>query len=139
MKIAYCVDGLIEWLVIIKAGRLDIPVSFTGGHLSGYGVTPAQFVTSDPVLQSAIEESPYFRSGRIRIFRRFDSESNSPQPPIPPVVSPQQVIEVPDLASARLQLSRLTDIPASRLRTRADIESAALKHGIKLVLPSTSS
>ncbi|MDE7381319.1 MAG: hypothetical protein K2N03_04240 [Muribaculaceae bacterium] len=135
MKITYCVDGLIEWHVMIKAGRVEIPISFTGGHLSGYGVSPAEFTTADPVLQHAVEDCSYFKSGRIRILRKYpDDNSSAPAEEYPPAVSPPAVIDVPDLASARLQLSRLTDIPPSRLRTRPDIEAAAEKHGIKLII-----
>lgn len=132
MKIAYCVDGLIEWHVEIRAGIMMVPVHFTGGQITAYGVTPAEFVTSDPVLQRAVEKSPYFRSGRIRVLRRYDADDRTEPLPIPPLTSPRQIVDVPDLASARLQISRLTDVPASRLRTRPEIENAAEKHGIRL-------
>lgn len=61
----YAVYGLIEFHCSVNAGVLRIPVEFTGGHVSAYGVTPAEFSTADPVLQRAIESSPHFRSGRI--------------------------------------------------------------------------
>lgn len=66
----YVVYGLIEFKCEIRAGVLSIPVEFRGGHVSAYGVTPAEFATSDPVLQRAIESSPHFRSGRIQVISK---------------------------------------------------------------------
>ena len=54
-----------EWHPEFKAGRTRIRVSFTGGHLSAGGCTPAAFETSDPVVQAVIEASAAYRSGRI--------------------------------------------------------------------------
>lgn len=49
-------------------------VHFTGGALTSYGVTPAEYTTSNPFIQKVIENSPYFREGRITLLRRATIE-----------------------------------------------------------------
>lgn len=63
---SYGVSGLMEWTVLVPAGNSFLRVEFTGGTMNGYGISPATFTTSDPVVQRIIEESVLYRSGRIR-------------------------------------------------------------------------
>lgn len=66
-RAVYGVYGLTEWQVLLPAGRAKVRVRFTGGSLSGYGVVPATFVTSNPYVQKLVQNSPEFRSRRIRL------------------------------------------------------------------------
>lgn len=77
MKKRYEVPNMMEWHPVFKAGRTRLQVSFTGGHLCGGACTPAFFVTSDPVVQTIIEKSTAFRSGRIRLNK--DSQVSVPE------------------------------------------------------------
>ncbi|MCM1376940.1 MAG: hypothetical protein NC097_04795 [Clostridium sp.] len=63
----YGVYGMLEWHALIPAGRMTLSLVFTDGKVSGYGVIPARYQTSDPVIQSAIEASGHFRNGKIRL------------------------------------------------------------------------
>lgn len=66
--VTYGVNGLMEWWVDIPTGSKQKPmlkVRFEGGQITGYGVAPARFTTADPVVQHLIENSKYFRTGRI--------------------------------------------------------------------------
>ena len=63
----YGVSGLMDWTTQIKAGKGSVSVHFTGGALTAYGVTPAQYSTSNPFFQSVIENSKQFKSGRIEL------------------------------------------------------------------------
>ena len=65
----YGVRGLMEWVCSIACGKAVLNVSFTGGTLTGYGVTPATYVTEDPMKQAIIENSSYFKNGRIKLLR----------------------------------------------------------------------
>lgn len=62
----YGVHGLTEITVNIPAGKAWMKVNFTGGSLTGYGVTPATFATANINVQTLIERSPQFCSGRIK-------------------------------------------------------------------------
>lgn len=70
MKATYGVSGMMEWVALIPAGHNIVRVRFSGGSLSGYGMTPATFTTINPVVMRMIEESSYFRSGKIRLIMK---------------------------------------------------------------------
>lgn len=70
MKATYGVSGMMEWIALIPAGQNIVRVRFSGGSLSGYGVTPATFTTANPVVMRLIEESGYFRRGKIRLLNK---------------------------------------------------------------------
>ena len=61
----YEMHGLTEYLAMIPAGNVTVPLHFTGGTITGYGTRPASAEVADPLFRSYIEASPLFRSGRI--------------------------------------------------------------------------
>lgn len=61
----YGVYGLTEWYAVVKAGNAHISVPFTGGATSGYGCTPARFVTDSRALATIIESTNLFKQGKI--------------------------------------------------------------------------
>lgn len=71
-KVTYGVHNLVEWLAVLKMGKARIKVLFSGGAITTQGVTPATFTTSDPMVQLAVEGSPEFKRGKIKIIRRYD-------------------------------------------------------------------
>lgn len=68
-KTTYGVYNLIEWHALLRLGKASVKVQFTGGSITTQGVTPATFTTEDPVIQFAIERSPEFRNGKIKVVR----------------------------------------------------------------------
>ena len=48
-------------------GKALLRVDFTGGAINSAGMTPANYVTDNPLYQKAIEDSEQFRSGEIVI------------------------------------------------------------------------
>ena len=82
-KITYGAPRLVDWVAQIKAGAATIRVHFTGGALTTYGVTPAEFTTSNPFIQKVIEGSSYFKEGRIMILRRTEIEETVKPTPKP--------------------------------------------------------
>ena len=63
----YGVDGYVDYVAEIRAGKVVHTVHFSGGTESGYGRTPAKFATSDIALQFIIERSKQFKTGKIRL------------------------------------------------------------------------
>lgn len=61
----YAIRGYLEYEALIPVGPGKVRVHFDGGSLTGYGSTPATFSTSDPVLQTIIEKSELWKSGKI--------------------------------------------------------------------------
>lgn len=84
-KTTYGVYNLVEWHAILHMGKATIKVPFTGGSITTQGVTPATFTTENPVIQFAIEKSPEFINGKIKIVRRanlkdvIEIECNAPK------------------------------------------------------------
>lgn len=68
-KKTYGVSGLIDWQAQIKAGKASLIITFTGGGLTSYGVTPAQYTTENLLYQKVIENSKDFRRGKIKLLR----------------------------------------------------------------------
>lgn len=69
-KITYGAPRLVDWVAQIKAGAATVRVHFTGGALTAYGVTPAEYTTDNPFIQKVIEQSTYFKEGRIITLRK---------------------------------------------------------------------
>ena len=80
-KITYGAPRLVDWVAQIKTGAATVRVHFAGGALTSYGVTPAEYTTSNPFIQKVIENSNYFKEGRIIVMRRAKMEG--PKKPTP--------------------------------------------------------
>lgn len=73
-KITYGVAGLVDWVALIGAGAATVRVHFSGGALTQYGITPAEYTTASPFIQRVIEQSEYFRNGKISVLRVRETE-----------------------------------------------------------------
>lgn len=71
-KKTYGVQGYMEWQALIRCGKATVTVHFSGGSLTGYGVTPAEFTTENPMTQAIIENSDYFKKGKIILMREIE-------------------------------------------------------------------
>lgn len=92
----YGVEGYMDWQCEIPIGRARAIVHFTGGTMTTYGVTPAEYSTGDPVKQRIIEGSPQFKSGRIKLIRK----TGTPDPAKPRAPKPAIAGEPPKIAAA---------------------------------------
>ena len=63
--VTFGVYGVMEWVALIPAGRTVVRVHFTGGAMSGYGVTPATHTTTNRAVYSLIRRSHWYKCGRI--------------------------------------------------------------------------
>lgn len=68
----YGVSGYMEWVALLECGKATVKVHFSGGSLTGYGVTPAEFTTQNPMTQAIIENSKEFKSGKIFLLREIE-------------------------------------------------------------------
>jgi hypothetical protein len=59
----YGAIGVMEWPV----GKATVHVEFKGGFENKFGIHPATFMTTDPIVQTVIERSYYFVSGKITL------------------------------------------------------------------------
>lgn len=75
----YGVPELTEWHGKVKAGSIEVGVSFTGGTSSPSGAQPAYLVTKDPIVQFVIEHSKEFRNGFIILLMSQETPGNHPR------------------------------------------------------------
>ena len=68
----YGVSGYMELVALIECGKATVKVHFSGGSLTGYGVTPAEFTTQNPMTQAIIENSKEVKSGKIFLLREIE-------------------------------------------------------------------
>lgn len=73
VKKTYGVKGMIEWHALIPFGKgSTMKVDFTGGTLTGYGISPAKFTTGNKMVQDIIERSAYYKTGKIILMNVYD-------------------------------------------------------------------
>ncbi len=84
MKVkTYGVPDLTEWHGKVKAGTLEVSVSFTGGTASPSGAQPAYFMTKDPIVQFIIENSKEFKNGFIILVMTQEIAGEHPRMAVP--------------------------------------------------------
>lgn len=158
-QVTYGVADLIDWNARIPVGKACMSVHFTGGALTKYGVTPAEFTTSDPFTQRVIEDSDYFRSGRITVLRSVGRPDVHPASrkegvaeqkafaeavlPVVETVNPPsgevKEVEASCLEDAMEYLRAHFAVPTYRLRNMAVVRDIAASHGVRFVFPDTVS
>ena len=115
--------------------------------MTKYGVTPAEYTTSNEFVQKAIENSTYFKTGRIKIVRCIDtsattettSEEEAPKATakvniiIPDNATEVKVkkIEVSCLPEAQEYLRDNFGISTSAVTSKAKAQDYAKQYGIQ--------
>lgn len=69
IKKTYGVEGLVDWTAELKAGKAKLIVNFTGGGMTSFGITPAEYTTDNPIYQAIIENSSEFKRRKIKLLR----------------------------------------------------------------------
>lgn len=77
-KKTYGAPRYMDWVAQIRAGAATVKVHFTGGSLTVYGVTPAEYTTTNEFIQTVIEQSQYFKEGRITLLRSVELTDTKP-------------------------------------------------------------
>lgn len=145
----YGVNGLMEWHARLPLGKTTLLVDFTGGSLTGYGVSPATYTTGNEVVQRVIESSRPYREGKIRLLRSVTQtvgatakarEGALPSPAAPAAPAPAGgqpdlfSYEATDEADAADYLSGSHGVAPEKLNSRADIFREASRLGITLTI-----
>ena len=105
MKVkTYGIYSLTEWHGKVKAGTIEINVSFVGGTASPSGSQPAYMVTKDPITQFVIENSKEFKDGFIVLVMCEEIGGNHRR-----MAVPKPVVEKPKTADAPTTQQQDTD------------------------------
>lgn len=70
-KKRYAIKGKVEMSILVPVNNAKLRINFTNGIINANGIFPATFTTSDPVIQTAIENCTYFQKGLIKIEKSF--------------------------------------------------------------------
>lgn len=100
MKVkTYGVPGLTEWHGKVRAGSIEVNVSFTGGTASPSGAQPAYFLTKDPIVQFVIENCKEYKAGFIILVMSQEVPGEHPRMAVPKPkadATPTQEPSIPD-------------------------------------------
>lgn len=138
MKKTYGVSGLMEWQAVFRHGRATLSARFSGGALTGYGVTPAEYTTSNPVAQHIIESSRQFRDGRIRLLRCLeeghDDSGAAADEPVPEATeeSGREVFEFADASLAREWMIDTLGLDPREIPSQKAMREYAEAHGMTI-------
>lgn len=95
MKIkTYGISELTEWHGKLKAGTIEVNVSFVGGTASPSGAQPAYMVTKDPITQFVIENSKEFKNGFIKLVMKQELPGEHPRMATPKSVAASEELPV---------------------------------------------
>ncbi|MBR5848735.1 MAG: hypothetical protein IKY69_04620 [Bacteroidaceae bacterium] len=133
-KVTYEIRGQIERSCYFRVGKALLRVDFTGGSINSAGMTPANYVTDNPLYQKAIEESEQFRNGEIVIgatekieekvaeANAASAEANSKK---------EVIVSVTNVQQARsILMGEPYKIPLSELQNKVAIRAKANELGI---------
>ncbi|MBR3792339.1 MAG: hypothetical protein IKK27_00135 [Alistipes sp.] len=129
----YGVKGLMEWQCVIVSGGVKFHFAFTEGTITGYGVTPAKYRTSNPILQNVIESSQYFKSGKIHLVKQIILEKDKAQQAEEAAVAQLKKVEVSCLEDAKEYLAENFGVSRLKLKNKQAIINHATENKIEFV------
>lgn len=142
-KKKYAIYGKVEMSVLIPVNNAKLRVNFANGVITPSGITPATFSTSDPVVQTAIENNRLYLKGMIKLEKSFkigevevddkkpvsDEEKNEKEPESQSSV--KSYPDVKNVQSAREILISEYSIPIAELQDKERIKMKAEELGIE--------
>ena len=128
----YGVKGLMEWKITIPAGKAKFDFHFSGGMNTAFGEVPATYETKDRLYQLVIENSDYYKSGKIKLLKDgYEGESDDDEAMLPDGGAATEVVSMPTVQDARQFLIDGYNAEASQLMNKAAIVSYAKSKGIE--------
>ena len=134
-RITYGVFGMMEYQSIIKIGRATLKVLFTDGSITSLGQNPAQYTTSDFIVQHAIENSSDFKRGRIRVVNTIELDedvriernhaASTQAAPAKTAVKVEAATE--SAAPAKEEATAVADVSETKEETEAETASDAVE------------
>lgn len=140
-KKRYAIYGKVEMSVLIPLNNAKLRVNFANGVITPSGITPATFSTSDPIVQTAIENHRLYTKGMIKLEKSFkigEVEVNDEKPVSDedknekePESSVKSYPDVKNVQSAREILISEYSIPIAELQDKERIKMKAEELGIE--------
>ena len=125
----YGVNGLMEWHCQIATGGATFHFEFVDGIMTAHGSTPAKFKTENILFQNIIENSNYFKNGRIKLLKTIVLEADEPKVELPK--DEVKKIKVSCLEDAKQILCDEYGVDALSLTGKRSIVNAAKERKIE--------
>ncbi len=132
-------SGMMEWHPIIHAGRTKFQPTFAGGGNSAFGISPAKYTTDDPFRQFIIEQSDFFKKGRIEILYASEQgedetseEADEEDEEAEWVATELKPMEFAATSDAANYLHETFNVAKTRLRSRDSIVNVGKENGIAI-------
>lgn len=120
----YGVYGMVEWNTCIPLGNSTIRIKFINGSVSSRGIDPALFVTSNRVIQAAIESCPFYGS-KIKLVHEYKEANDK-------VKKEKNVYpDIKNMLAAKELLRSDFGVELSELQNKEAIIAKAVELGIK--------
>lgn len=141
----YGAPGLLEWNVCLGDSGVRLHLHFDHGSQSPFGASPAEYRTDSKFKQTIIEQSSYFKEGRIVLLDEvvLEEEENdnsvssfaeSEDQPSELEEEPQPKLAMrmtfPSVDDAREWAVENLGVTASSVRSRAALEKALADAGV---------
>lgn len=140
-KKKYGIYGKVEMSVLIPVNKAKLRINFQDGIINAQGVVPASFTTSDPVVQTAIENHEMYLKGRIKLVKKYkigevetETSSQPSKSESPALETPQDgstvYEDVKNAQTAKEVLIREFNVPIIELQDKESIKSKAKELGV---------
>lgn len=73
----YAARGLLDWQMALNIGGAIIRICFSGGSMGTNGVIPAKYTTENPAIQRFVEDTAYYKNGRIFLLNETKIKADS--------------------------------------------------------------
>lgn len=73
----YAARGLLDWQMALNIGGAIIRICFSGGSMGTNGVIPAKYTTENPAIQRFVEDTTYYKNGRIFLLNETKIKADS--------------------------------------------------------------
>ncbi len=140
----YGAPGLQEWTLVLGNGpRLHL--HFEHGSQNAFGASPAEYRTENKFFQTIIEQSNYFKEGRIVLLDEVvlegedddnavssvaESEEQASESQEEPQPKTEMKMSFPSVDDAREYAVEKLGVAASSVRSRAALEKALADAGL---------
>lgn len=141
----YGAPGLLEWNVCLGDSGVRLHLHFDHGSQSAFGASPAEYRTDSKFNQTIIEQSSYFKEGRIVLldevvleeeendssvssFAESEEQASEAQEEAQPKLAMK--MSFPSVDDAREYAVEKLGVAASSVRSRAALEKALADAGV---------
>lgn len=141
----YGAPGLLEWNVCLGDSGVRLHLHFDHGSQSPFGASPAEYRTDSKFNQTIIEQSSYFKEGRIVLLDEVvleeeendgsvssfaESEEQESEPQKESLTEESKKMTFPSVDDAREYAVEKLGVAASSVRSRAALEKALADAGV---------